>query len=470
MKKVLVAVVGVALVAGGILAYRSGWIGGGRSTAQPAGSGSSTAPAGATPAGGAAATGAAGTATPPSSAAADAATSGQPGSPSATSTQPADSNSGPPDSGAGQLPDGNLALLDAGAEIAFVTSQHDAGTWAAARLIDGETTRAWCSRTLVFPQDIVVSFFARQPALVGSVVVNPGSSEGKETVGQGRRDLDVDGQPDRRVHEGGLGDAPRRDGGSADSVSEPVEARYVKLRILSNNGSKAYVECGTFKIIEARRAGYVSLLERHPDLAALLSGKAVAAMPRRLSRQRPSPCRRALGRRVRRAANRRPRSSRRRRRKAGRCWSSPSDPRSYPPTGTRRRTRSARSTTRSTAASSSSGWGRTTARTVMLLCRRRDSTRWCSPKSATSRRAVSDEFKKALVPWVADGHKLIIQDSDRCGGSGDLPDYSFLPFPFATSNPGSDGRGRQVAGLRRGEPRSATGSPARRGTSTSTAG
>ena len=52
--------------------------------------------------------------------------------------------------------------------------------------------------------------------------------------------------------------------------------------------------------------------------------------------------------------------------------------------------------------------------------------------------SVSDTFKKALIPWIAAGHKLIIHDSDTCGG-GSIPDYSFLPYPFATSNPGAQG-------------------------------
>src|SRR2546425_6842030 len=50
----------------------------------------------------------------------------------------------------------------------------------------------------------------------------------------------------------------------------------------------------------------------------------------------------------------------------------------------------------------------------------------------------SETFKKALVAWVALGHKLIIHDADDCG-SHSIPDYSFLPYKFATSNPGAQG-------------------------------
>ena len=45
------------------------------------------------------------------------------------------------------------------------------------------------------------------------------------------------------------------------------------------------------------------------------------------------------------------------------------------------------------------------------------------------------DVKQALVAWVANGNKLIISDADSCG-PGNVPDYSFLPYPFATSNPG----------------------------------
>jgi len=45
-------------------------------------------------------------------------------------------------------------------------------------------------------------------------------------------------------------------------------------------------------------------------------------------------------------------------------------------------------------------------------------------------------FKKALTAWVAQGHKLIIQDADSCGKG---PDYGFLPYRFASSNPGAHG-------------------------------
>ncbi len=42
------------------------------------------------------------------------------------------------------------------------------------------------------------------------------------------------------------------------------------------------------------------------------------------------------------------------------------------------------------------------------------------------------------MAWVAEGHKLIVHDADSCDADH-RPDYSFLPYPFATSNPGKQG-------------------------------
>jgi len=40
------------------------------------------------------------------------------------------------------------------------------------------------------------------------------------------------------------------------------------------------------------------------------------------------------------------------------------------------------------------------------------------------------------MAWVGQGYKLIVQDADTCS-SRTPPDYGFLPYPFATSNPGA---------------------------------
>jgi hypothetical protein len=59
--------------------------------------------------------------------------------------------------------------------------------------------------------------------------------------------------------------------------------------------------------------------------------------------------------------------------------------------------------------------------------------------------ALSPSQKQAIVNWVRQGGKLIIYDSDVCGGYSlfatgvPVVDYSWLPYPFVTDNPGGRG-------------------------------
>src|SRR3990172_2321073 len=46
--------------------------------------------------------------------------------------------------------------------------------------------------------------------------------------------------------------------------------------------------------------------------------------------------------------------------------------------------------------------------------------------------------KRRLFAWVAEGHKLIVYDSDTCARE-ETPDYSFFPIPFAIHAPGARG-------------------------------
>ena len=47
---------------------------------------------------------------------------------------------------------------------------------------------------------------------------------------------------------------------------DPVEARYVKLRLLRTFLDEEFFEVGEIKVMEAPRAGYTPLLARHPEL------------------------------------------------------------------------------------------------------------------------------------------------------------------------------------------------------------
>jgi len=56
------------------------------------------------------------------------------------------------------------------------------------------------------------------------------------------------------------------------------------------------------------------------------------------------------------------------------------------------------------------------------------------------KKQLTEADKRRLFAWVADGHKLVVYDSDRCGKRiANTPDYSFFPIPFEVDGPGARG-------------------------------
>ena len=323
-------------------------------------------------------------------------------------------------------PGGNIALLDAGAFIESATSEFNLDS-SAMNVLDGKAETLWWSSDTRFPQDIVVSFFNRQPALISAVAVNPGRRGAERQLA---RDVEVwvsmTSPTEGFTKIGAL--TLRQETVDQALDFAPVEARFVKLRILSNHGDKFFVQCGDLKVIEAQRAGYTPLLARNPEVVALGTGR-LPAVPAAMAGS-------ALD-------------------AAGRCTTVSSGPALAPsssesrnvlvlsPSGAQVYTPIAYKPTDTAGGLDYSIYGRIKfvilqpqfARAAQLakgfdtvvlaqVCKIRDE--------------VSGPFKRALAAWVAQGHKLIIQDSDECGGSPG-PDYNFLPFPFVTSNPGAQG-------------------------------
>ncbi len=145
----------------------------------------------------------------------------------------------------------NLASHDLGGTIEAVTSEFNKTDWSASRLIDGDPTTGWASaQSPTYPQEIVFSFLDRQPALIAAVIINPSTREGHD---RWAKDVEIwisMDNPDRgfaKVAEVTL----RAESVDQDITFAPVEARYIKLRILSNHGSDRYVELGKVQVIEA---------------------------------------------------------------------------------------------------------------------------------------------------------------------------------------------------------------------------
>ena len=217
MKRLLVVITAVAIAAGGLFVYKAGWFSRGVAPTKPVTGAAETAfgaPAASVPGGSAAAP----QATPPAGA-----------------------------FPAAELPEGNLASADVGATIELATSEYN---WlGASRLLAKNEAGRWSSKALApdhtFPLDIVVSFFARQPALVGAVRVNPA---GRLSMARSTKDVEVwtsmDGPTSGFTK---IASATLRNEDVDQTIAfDPVEARYVKLRILSNYGDPQWVECAKF--------------------------------------------------------------------------------------------------------------------------------------------------------------------------------------------------------------------------------
>ena len=109
-----------------------------------------------------------------------------------------------------------------------------------------------------FPLDIVISFFNRQPALVGAVTIL--LPQGESAL---PKDVEVwtslDYAPDKyeKVAERTLTSQP-----AEQTLAFPArEARYLRLRIISGT-SESDLAIGEIRVLESARAGYVPLFSR----------------------------------------------------------------------------------------------------------------------------------------------------------------------------------------------------------------
>jgi hypothetical protein len=415
MKKIIAsAVVLLVLVSVGAVAYRVGWLaklGVPLPGVSPAGAPASA--PGTTPAAPGAAAPSNGAPGPP----------GSPGGPAGTQAPiPAAAF------------DGNVASINFGGTVES-TSENYGDTVDHSYIIDGDPKTAWrnagSSRSI---GEIVFSFFAREAMLVDAVVVHGG-----EASDEFPRDVEVwastaatAGGPFTKVAAASL---PKAAEGSVSF--SPVEARFLKFRMLKNQVGEDQFYVTDLKVHETQRAGYTPLLTRHPELAlaggpvALPGGRPVASATIPPCAPRPA----GTG--------------------AGGAFAPPAHPESSrilivgPTKGNYMSDRILEQI------QSKSLKDGVPEAELGVLKRARISQVF--PESARPamlapangvdtvvlaqicdiKNSVQAAFKQALVTWVAAGHKLIIQDSDDCHQPG--PDYSFLPYLFQADVPGALG-------------------------------
>jgi hypothetical protein len=307
-----------------------------------------------------------------------------------------------------------------------------------ARATDEQRTAAW-SATLgghSLGGEIVFSFFGRESARINAAAIDLGSNISDESA----KDIEIwassAASPDKgftKITAVSL----KHQSGSQTVTFSPIETRYVKIRLLSSYGPASTAEISRVKVFEATGAGYISLVDRNPDLAALLRGDPMEAVFK--TPTAPSGDAATGG------STDKPLAG-------AACESGVAE---LP---------AAHNQSRSVLVLNGHGGGdpwfakvpdgpefnrvingvsfqripAECARAAKLLGSEGIDTVVFSEVCDIKTR-VPTEFKAALLAWVAQGHKLIIQDSDECGGDYPPPDYSFLPFRFATSNPGPRG-------------------------------
>jgi len=156
---------------------------------------------------------------------------------------------------------GNIVASDVGGVIESITSEYGPG-YTGNLLIDGSTEVSWKPRTVEFPQEIIFSFFNRQPALINSLVVTSPSALGPKDVEVWTSATSpTDGF--QKIAAQTLNSTGR------DQIVSfhPQEATYVKLRVL-NGYQPGALEIQEIQIVEGQRGGYTPLMALHPDMTA----------------------------------------------------------------------------------------------------------------------------------------------------------------------------------------------------------
>ena len=415
MRKLLFVAIGLLVVAClGFLAYRMVWLPR-RAGAGPQASAAGPAAAGTSAAG----SGSASAAPQPGGGAPRQATAGSSGEPAAPAF------------------DGNVASLEWGATL---ESAQNPRLGLLSDENEGDAT--WMSDDDRGPKDIVISFYDRQPALIDAVQIDNAVDHAGAGVAE-RPDVaprDIEIWTSRSAADGGFTKTTAASVQPLETVVvkfPPVETRFVKLRLLRNQANGEQFMIRRVRVHEAQAAGYVPLFTRRPDILGPLAPN-VAPAPVAAALQASSAA----------------------------CAVAPETP---PPPGHgesrhilvvtyENGTRSPffplpldeeHAKERIAAIPDLAISGRIEATMVKpdraqlyMLSEGRglDTVVVLLPCNGFPMTAA---FKQALLKWVAAGHKLIIQDSDKCVPG---PDYSWLPYRIQTDTPGA--RGEPGSGLR----------------------
>jgi hypothetical protein len=342
------------------------------------------------------------------------------GSPSTASPAPAASRSALPGTPLAATSIVNVAAPELGGHIAAVTSEADREDRAAIHLIDrGMPEQSTWSAAGPAPQEVVVGFLPGHEVQISAVVFNP------NTHTAARWAKDVEAWVSTESATAGFAKVGSmtlsRDDVEQTMTFAPVSARFLKIRVLSQYlGDDYAVGLGKIKVMgaldasgrDAVLAGGAAAPPPETARTASLSAAACEVRPP----APPAPPARGSSTKVLVLARK---------------------DSMYPPLGY-----SAKDAGEDAATSLFGHVSFTRvapgATAVALLDPAQGYDTVVLAQVCDVKTSLPDSFKRALLAWVGQGHKLIVHDSDQCDAEH-RPDYGFLPFKFATSNPGRHG-------------------------------
>jgi outer membrane protein OmpA-like peptidoglycan-associated protein len=314
--------------------------------------------------------------------------------------------------------DGNVAALEWGGKVESATgvAVNDAeGQQNLLNLIDSDTETWWRSTADPGPKEIVLSFAGHESVLINQVKI---VSVGALTP------HDVEVWVSASGATGGftrVATAALPDQAESTISFDPVQAIYLKLRLLRNNGGGEEFALNELEVMEAQRAGYTPVLARHPALLGphpAPAGTPVAAAEALPACVPVNPTTLAPGHGE---SNHVLALFGGGARYAAVNWKNePLRRQKYPDLAIGARldlTIIPQSQVTPGMLNPEGGYD-----TVVL-----DQT--CPKNPVLS----ITNFERALPSWVADGHKLIIHDADSCAPG---PNYDWLPYHLKTDNPG----------------------------------
>ena len=338
----------------------------------------------------------------------------------------------------------DLASAEMGGRIESATSQIAWENWSPTNLISSNAPPSWgwSAEGNSKPQELVFSFFTQQVALIDTVLINPLPIPGE---GGAARDVEIwtsmESATDGFTQ---VATASLEPEDKDQAITFPaVEAKFVKLRILSAQPQFIHDEPNEWparlrrvRILEGSLPGYVPLLERNADLAALARGEIPTAPADAVGPPIPAD---GPGCVLPTATPAKPNFA-----ESRRVLVMANSKHSYTPSQWKpnRGAQIGNKNDYSLYSRTNFTWITPHAVTPALLLPIQNFDTVVFSLVCDIDESVSAEFKQALMAWVADGHKLILQDSDTCAaasGPSRSPDYSFLPYPLVTANPGAAG-------------------------------